>query len=253
MHGLFFTSLSCICYHAYSHSLFSCIHVFFELRLIHSTPSLTAPSTAQPRKRLKRANVAINFNVCCPVENDIIVPKDLQQIRVDDTEIQRRIDCFISRKRDEINSNNIQDFIAGETEATSEESSCARVYSTVYRIKDSKSHLKIHRVKNESGPQTGNYKDALDKLTGSNSATVKIKPDPDAPERVKPVPDGVQERLENVEHFLHLQSNKVSNKSVLERLKVIEDKILYLETMSPEYTHFVVRVSFVKTTFGRCP
>lgn len=217
------------------------------VRLAHF---LTAPDSGRPRKRTKRATAAIQFSVCCPVENDIVVPKDLQQIRVDNTEIQRRIDCFINRKRDEINSNNIQDFITGEADAVTGESTCARVHSTVYRIKDSKSHLKIHRVKNESGPQTGNYKDALDKLTESNRPTARVKADPDAPATGRAVPAGVQERLENVEQFLQLPAAERSNASVLQRLKQIEDKILFLETMSPEYMHFVVWTCIGIAVFG---
>lgn len=60
------------------------------------------------------------------------------QIKVDEDEIARRINKFIENKRDEINRSNIQDFI--ETKA--EDDSCARVNSVVFRIKDSKGHLK---------------------------------------------------------------------------------------------------------------
>lgn len=192
---------------------------------------MIAVSTSQPRKRIKRSCSKFDFDKCCPIQNETI-PKDLQQIRVDNTEIQRRIDCFINRKRDEINGNNIKDFITNKIVEENEEDSCARVHSTVYRIKDTKSHLKIHRVKNETGPQTHNYTMALDKLMEGGPA-VNIKPDPDAQ-------NGVGERLNNIESFLQLNAEEISSKSLLQRIKQIENKILYLETMSPEYMHFLV-------------
>lgn len=208
---------------------------------------LCTESPREPRKRMKRLKSDINFDICCPIYNEIIVPKKLLQIRADGSEIKRRIACFVNRKRDEINSNNVQDFIT-ETKPTDEaETTCARVNSTVYRIKGSKGHLKVHRVKNETGPQTMSYTNALDKLMEHTSALpIKIKPDPDAAE-TKPLPtsnltklpNAIDERIENAESFLKI-SNTNSNKDIFQRLKHIEDRILYLETLSPEYLHFVV-------------
>lgn len=48
----------------------------------------------------------------------------------------------------------------------------------------------------------------------------------------------VTERLTNAESHLQLTT---PHTSVHERLKAIENCILYLETVSPEYTHFMVR------------
>lgn len=181
----------------------------------------------------------MNFDICCPIENDIVVAKDLQQIRVDEPEIRRRIACFINRKRDEINSNNIQDFITEASSIHDNDLSCARVNSTVYRIKDSKSHLKIHRVKNETGPQTTNYKNALNKLM-ENVTSAKLKSDPNFAVKSSSLSSGLQERLENAESFLNLHTEQLSTKPIFQRLKEIENRILYLETLSPEYSHFLV-------------
>lgn len=178
----------------------------------------------------------MNFNACCPINNEIIIAKNLQQIRANEAEIQRRINCFINRKRDEINSYNVQDFISDQVSKDDNEMTCARVNSTVYRAKGAKSHLKVHRVKNEYGPQTTNYKDALDKLM-ENVSPVKIKFDPDT---TAAVPINMQERITNAESFLNIPSDRSVTKSIFERMKAIEDKILYLETLSPEYSHFLV-------------
>lgn len=165
----------------------------------------------------------------------------MQQIRADSSEVKRRINCFVNRKRDEINNYNVQDFISDQTSkdisSNENDMTCARVNSTLYRVKGSKSHLKVHRVKNEYGPQTTTYKGALDKLM-ENVSPVKIKPDPDGP---TVVPFSIQERITNAEAHLNLSVDHLKTKSIVERIKAIEDKILYLETLSPEYSHFLVK------------
>lgn len=182
----------------------------------------------------------MNFESCCALDNQIEVAKRLQQIRADSSEIKRRINCFVNRKRDEINNYNVQDFISNQTSkdmsAIENDMTCARVNSTLYRAKGSKSHLKVHRVKNEYGPQTTNYKGALDKLM-ENVSPVKIKPDPDGP---SVLPLSIQERIINAEAHLNLPVERLKTKSIVDRIKAIEDKILYLETLSPEYSHFLV-------------
>lgn len=185
-----------------------------------------------PQKRLKRSKSPMNFDICCPINNDIVVSKKLLQIRADESEMKRRIASFIGRKREEINSSNVQDFITDKKD--DDEMRCARVNSTVYRINGSKGHLKVHRVKNITGPQTTNYKIALDKLM-EHGTSVKIKPDPDMPNQ--PLSCGIQERILNAENHLNIQ---LPNKTVFERLKAIEERILHLETLSPEYSHFLV-------------
>lgn len=188
---------------------------------------------SSPRKRIKRIKSGVNFDICCPINNDIVVPNDLLQIRADEMEIKRRLNCFIERKREEIDLNNVHDFIAEEF--ANAETTCARVNSTVHRVKGSNTHLKVHRVKNEFGPQTVNYTNALDKLM-ENISPIKIKSDPDAPTIA--VPQNINERIVNAETFLNLQST--STRTIFERLKGIENRILFLEALSPEYGHFLV-------------
>lgn len=109
----------------------------------------------------------------------------------------------------------------------------------MYRAKGANTHLKIHRVKNEFGPQTINYTNALDKLM-ENPSPIKIKADPDAITPVADIPRGVNERIVNAEKFLNLSEAVPTTKTVFERLKNIENRILYLEALSPEYNHFLV-------------
>lgn len=91
------------------------------------------------KKSTKRKLPQLNFDDC--QIDDEPLPKYLVQIGVDETEVRRRVTCFVDRKREEIDFNNIRDFIDIETANTEEECSCARVNSTVYR-KGIGSHLK---------------------------------------------------------------------------------------------------------------
>lgn len=53
---------------------------------------------------------------------------------------------------------------------------------------------------------------------------------------------GIEERFTNAEKFLGI--NKPVPRDVYERLRIIEDRILYLESVSPEYRNFLVSFSF---------
>lgn len=91
-------------------------------------------------------------------------------------------------------------------------------------------------MKNEYGPQTrSNYTDALHKLM-ENASPAKIKADPDANVGLTA---GIDERLKNAETFLSIKP-PMDARNIYERLKSVENRLLYLETVSPEYMHFMV-------------
>ncbi len=77
----------------------------------------------------------MNFEDCRVVDHAKI-PQNLVQINVDESEVGRRIRDFIERKREEIDRNNIRDFIVKKGDG------CARIESVIFRVKDSKGHLK---------------------------------------------------------------------------------------------------------------
>lgn len=135
------------------------------------------------------------------------------QLNVDHQEIQRRIESFIDRKRAAINQNNLRDFIDA-----SEEESCARIAGNVYRIKDSKGHLKIKRVCNETGPE-----DQIKSIADTS---------------VSEGFDRIEERIKDVETFIGFAGQPIA-RDIYERLKLIEDEVQHLKTISPEYSHFV--------------
>lgn len=69
----------------------------------------------------------------------------LVQIRVNDSELNRRVECFLKRKRDEINLFNINDYMQHSYETESEEvqkESCARTQSILIKQQQSSGHLK---------------------------------------------------------------------------------------------------------------
>ncbi|KAL0269851.1 UNVERIFIED_CONTAM: hypothetical protein PYX00_007449 [Menopon gallinae] len=146
------------------------------------------------------------------------VSSDLIQINTNLQEINRRITSFINRKRQQVNISNVEDFCVKRSD---EESTCARTNAVIFRRKDSKTHLKVHRVENMTGPQI------------RTPETVKTQPQERA--EFGTCPAGAEERLSNAEHFLNIKND---SQNVFSRLKVIEDKILYLESISPEYFDF---------------
>lgn len=99
---------------------------------------------------------------------------------------------------------------------------------------DSNYHYLVHRVANIIGPQTHSsvscYNESLQEYSCKRSMC----------------PSGAEERLCNVESYLDI--NQHSN-NVFARLKVIEDKILYLESVSPEYFGWEVSISQRKGIF----
>lgn len=87
----------------------------------------------------------MNFGACCPVVNETVISRNFLQINAADTEIQRRVDCFIDRKREEININNIQNYRAdvnNSEEPNDADMTCSRVCSSAFTTKGSKTHLK---------------------------------------------------------------------------------------------------------------
>lgn len=181
--------------------------LFCQFSFRFSDPAEEKTRQDFPKKR------KLNFDEVFIVD-ELGIPESLVQITVDENEMQDRIKSFIELKRGEIDENNIRDFIEDRSG-----DSCARVLSNVYRIKDSKGHLRIKRIKNETGPifdQSFHQSKIIEGFSG------------------------ISERLENVEDFLSLDSKSLP-KEIYQRLKLIEDQISHLKTISPEYSKFVTR------------
>ncbi|XP_053700221.1 MAP3K12-binding inhibitory protein 1 [Synchiropus splendidus] len=147
-------------------------------------------------------------------DDDVMV-----QIRAGKSEIERRISAFMERKQMEINENNVREFC--NVIDCNQENSCARTDAVFTPYPGFKSHVKVTRVVNTYGPQT-------------RGATLE------AGEQQKPSTrscgnQAIEERLQNIETHLKLPAAGPVPQSVYQRLKRLEDRILELEGLSPEY------------------
>ncbi|KAF3700962.1 MAP3K12-binding inhibitory protein 1 MAPK upstream kinase-binding inhibitory protein [Channa argus] len=149
--------------------------------------------------------------------NDIMV-----QIRAGKSEIERRIFAFMERKQMEINENNVREFC--NVIDCNQENSCARTDAVFTPYPGFKSHVKVTRVVNTYGPQTrgaGGPGDAGGQQRGQRTRNYGNA--------------AIEERLHNIETHLKLPTAGPVPLSVYQRLKKLEDRILELEGLSPEY------------------
>ncbi|XP_068873931.1 MAP3K12-binding inhibitory protein 1 isoform X6 [Aphelocoma coerulescens] len=102
------------------------------------------------------------------------------------------------------------------------ENSCARTDAIFTPYPGFKSHIKVSRVVNTYGPQT--------RSEGTHGPSHKGS---------VPLHDcgnqAVEERLQNIEAHLRLQTGGPVPRDIYQRIKKLEDKILELEGLSPEY------------------
>ncbi|KAM4724594.1 MAP3K12-binding inhibitory protein 1 [Anableps anableps] len=144
------------------------------------------------------------------------------QIRAGKSEIERRISAFMERKQMEINENNVREFC--NVIDCNQENSCARTDAVFTPYPGFKSHVKVTRVVNTYGPQT--------RSTGSQGEAGEPQKGPAARDCGNAA---IEERLQNIEAHLKLPSVGPVPLNVYQRLKKLEDRILELEGLSPEY------------------
>ncbi|XP_033844069.1 MAP3K12-binding inhibitory protein 1 [Periophthalmus magnuspinnatus] len=144
------------------------------------------------------------------------------QIRAGKSEIERRISAFMERKQMEINENNVREFC--NVIDCNQENSCARTDAVFTPYPGFKSHVKVTRVVNTYGPQT---------LMGSNPSDLQQAQGSALPQDCGN--SAIEERLQNIEEHLKLPSAGPVPLSVYHRIKKVEDRILELEGLSPEY------------------
>ncbi|KAJ0062889.1 hypothetical protein NL108_008236, partial [Boleophthalmus pectinirostris] len=144
------------------------------------------------------------------------------QIRAGKSEIERRISAFMERKQMEINENNVREFC--NVIDCNQENSCARTDAVFTPYPGFKSHVKVTRVVNSYGPQT---------LMGSSPTDLQQTQAPALPQDCGNA--AIEERLQNIEEHLKLPSAGPVPLSVYQRIKKLEDRILELEGLSPEY------------------
>ncbi|XP_038611975.1 MAP3K12-binding inhibitory protein 1 [Tachyglossus aculeatus] len=145
---------------------------------------------------------------------------EVVQIKAGKAEIDRRISAFIERKQAEINENNVREFC--NVIDCNQENSCARTDAVFTPYPGFKSHVRVSRVVNTYGPQT--------RAEGAHGSG------PKASNMLRDCGNqAVEERLQNIEAHLRLQTGGPVPRDIYQRIKKLEDKILELEGLSPEY------------------
>ncbi|XP_069118246.1 MAP3K12-binding inhibitory protein 1-like isoform X2 [Argopecten irradians] len=156
-------------------------------------------------------------------DNSRNINENLIQIRASKSEIDRRIAAFVEKKKYEVNELNRREFCSVQGPEEEAENSCARVDSLFFTRADGKSHIKVSRVVNLQGPQT--------QIPVHTERTVQKK------EVIQKnnLSGGIEERLTNMEKHLRIDKDQLFSSDVFARLKFLEERILYLESLSPEY------------------
>jgi len=161
--------------------------------------------------------------------------ESLVQLTAPAEEINRRIDAFRQRKRAELDAANVAEFVGQlEDEDDQHESGCARVSSEVpQRSGSAHSHLRTTNVVNAAGPQTGDYVDAKrdDALRRTTKRTAAVEGGRNGQ---CALPAAIAERVEDLEAKVLVEGQPVGV-DVYARLKALEDRVLFLEGLSPEY------------------
>ncbi|GAB6028812.1 hypothetical protein CHUAL_004623 [Chamberlinius hualienensis] len=145
-------------------------------------------------------------------------------IKCDNDELQRRIASYIARKRSEIDTLNVREFCSLSSATDTEyDYSCARVDAVFVRRFGNKGHVKVSKASNDWGPQM---------IDSRLRAGEKLQNPPAKSMHEREYSEGVEERLRSLEMHLKIVPKYAD---VNDRLKEIEDRILFLKGLSPEY------------------
>uniref|UniRef100_A0A3B3ZH86 Uncharacterized protein n=1 Tax=Periophthalmus magnuspinnatus TaxID=409849 RepID=A0A3B3ZH86_9GOBI len=199
---------------------------FFFFALLDSNTS--SSSTADKASEDGITSLPLKPQISFPSDPPLSVAVESQsddvmvQIRAGKSEIERRISAFMERKQMEINENNVREFC--NVIDCNQENSCARTDAVFTPYPGFKSHVKVTRVVNTYGPQT---------LMGSNPSDLQQAQGSALPQDCGN--SAIEERLQNIEEHLKLPSAGPVPLSVYHRIKKVEDRILELEGLSPEY------------------
>lgn len=148
------------------------------------------------------------------------------QIVASKAEIDRRINAFIKKKRLEVDAFNVREFCA--IPECEEAISCARVDASYVPRQSKKSLLKVSSVLNAiESEESPRFRPA----TAQAKTYAASHPSTSIPYRF--LPSDLKERLSNMES--HLSMFSTGRDDVHKQIKSLEERLLYLETLSPEY------------------
>ncbi|XP_069959495.1 serine-rich adhesin for platelets isoform X2 [Cherax quadricarinatus] len=215
-----------------------------------SEENLTAEESKDEMLRTRTETSPVGIRQSCLLDPNLV------QIVASKKELDRRIAAFQQRKREELDVLNVQEFcmLSG---GSSSLNSCARTTAVVLRSKGSNSHLKMTHVVNDWGPQTlgldpgsvssdfmtskASLKQECNTGKSSSSREGSVYTGHQSPQDNKDsqepdiLPTGIEERLHNLESHLKLTPSGPVPRDVYARIKAVEDRVLHLEGISPEY------------------
>ncbi|XP_064602331.1 MAP3K12-binding inhibitory protein 1-like [Liolophura sinensis] len=156
------------------------------------------------------------------------VDPSLVQVKASKSEIERRIQAFIDRKQQEVDEMNRREFcsVFSLTSDGQSEETCARTDAVFIPRAGSSSHVKVSRVVNVHGPQT---------VPGCMPANPRHAGPVKVLSETEDGTPAMEERLQNIEQHLAIDQDSKSSKDMFSRLRRMENRILYLESLSPEY------------------
>jgi len=149
------------------------------------------------------------------------------QITCNSEEFDRRINAFIKRKRTQADAFNRREFCKLHSEGE-EAFSCARTDAVFVPRRSKKSLVRIERVFNNP--------EKKDQSPFKMSGLKSWPPiHPSSTLAFSNVPYDIKERLKSLQSVLTPRNPLASFSDVYGVLKKLENKVLYLETLSPEY------------------
>lgn len=225
------------CFHDYVSQFLEEVNLSGSLSLAMNQPS-TLPVKVSPailtsslEKLVSNLQDILNSAKTLPETKDnvsqetVITPDpELVQIVATNSEIDRRIQAFMNRKKAEVDEANCREFCSSSGK---QDSTCARTDSVFVSRNSSKSHVKVSRVAHAYGPQTRPHL--------IRAENVKVDTFFQRSPQKRDKNEGLEERLHNMESFLRLRQGQRVPENVYERIKVLEERILHLESISPEY------------------
>eukprot|EP00794_Sanderia_malayensis_P020319 gene20318-22318_t len=169
---------------------------------------------------------------------------NLVQISATSQEIKRRIDAFIKQKRQEVDTYNRREFCVFQDDET--DATCARTDATYVPRHGKKSLLKTYRIYNKLDPSLANGKmDTKDVSRRRKFNGVWEPSHPCVKLSLKHLPPETYERIENIQMHLTAtkqqlckQGNDDKDFDLVGKIKDLENRILFLEGISPEYFHY---------------
>lgn len=158
-----------------------------------------------------------------------LVDSKYVQITCSGDEFDRRIKAFIKRKRIQADAFNRREFCKLTNDVEEEQFSCARANSVHVHRRSKKSLIRIERVfnnpemKSKSPLKMENLK-SWPPVHPSNASL-----------NFSSVPDDAKERISNLQSVIAPKATLSNFSNVYNTLQDLEKKVLYLETLSPEY------------------